>query len=136
METVNLCENCFEASIPECTDEIKIGGFQPNQSLILYVENFHGKKNARDLTADGDGVITLDYNQFGKAFFGVDNSPYIFTFREDLADCEALPFTQCVDGVQQEFTCLAVDFVKVNDPTLFPNEINCQCAPVGPQPTN
>ena len=127
MEALNLCESCFEATLPECTNEIKIGGFKPNQALILYVENFHGKKNARDLTADGSGVITLDYNQFGKAFFGRDNSPYVFSFRENLTACNALSFKQCIDGKSRMFTCLLIDFVKVNDPAKFPNTINCQC---------
>lgn len=129
MNPVNICENCFEASIPECVDEIKIGGFEPNAELILYVSNFHGKKNARDLEADADGIITLDYEQFGKGFFSKENSPYVFTFKAELTACENLPFTQCMDGEPKEFYCLAIDFISVNDLTLFTNEINCQCSP-------
>lgn len=127
MNLLNICENCFEAQIPECVDEFKIGGFQPNAEVILYVENFHGKKNARDLTADADGVLTLPYNQFGKGFFNAENSPYVFTFKSEVTACENLPFTQCVEGTPTEFSCLAIDFIKVNDPELFTNEINCQC---------
>lgn len=129
MNLVNICENCFEAIIPECVDEIKIGGFEPNAELFLYVENFHGKKNAKDMTADGDGVITLDYEQFGKGFFSKENSPYVFTFKSEITDCENLPFNQCVDSVETAFSCLAIDFFATDTPELFTNEINCQCSP-------
>lgn len=134
MELINICEDCFEATIPECVAEILIGGFPANGPVILYVENFHGKKNARDLLADADGVITLPYDQFGKGFFSSENSPFIFSFKEAVDACDDLSFTQCVDGESKSFFCLAVDFIKVNDPALFNNSINCQCVTVGPAP--
>lgn len=127
MNLVNICENCFEASIPECVENFKIGGFEANAELILYVENFQGKKNARDFTADANGVITVPYEQFGKGFFSAENSPFVFTFKSEVMDCNLLTFKQCVNAVQTDFSCLAIDFIKVNDASLFTNEINCQC---------
>jgi hypothetical protein len=127
MELQNICENCFESFLPECIKDFGIGGFLPNQPLILYVESFHGKKNARDLTADANGVITLPYNQFGEGFFSEENSPYIFTFKPNVGYCGNLIFTQCVDEMPKEFTCLSLSFFKSEQPELYTNQINCQC---------
>lgn len=127
MNPLDICTKCFEASIPECAESIIIGGFTPSANVILYVENFHAKKNAKDLVAGVDGKITLDYNQFGKGFFASDNSPYIFTFKTGVTDCTGITFNQCVNNVVTPFSCLAIDFFKTDNQELFTNEINCQC---------
>lgn len=121
MNPLNICENCFEAVIPECVTEFKIGGFLPNQILIAYIENFKSNK-AVALTADVNGLITVPYEGFSK-----ENSPYIFTFKANAITCAKLPFNQCVNNVSTPFQCLSINFIKVNDPLLYTNQINCQC---------
>lgn len=118
-DLINNCSTCFEFTLSECVEGIKVsGGLIADTEYFYRITDKFGNRYTKEFTTDIGGAFLIDPDDFPAGLFTKYAGSFILEVSEDDINFVPVELTFC----EQTYKCIKFDFVKDD---LLNNEISC-----------